>query len=265
MRLKWITVGVALALIAAVVRYYVVWERGDDIRVPGYGTVRRFACANYYVPDPSTLYQTIQAFAALEGAATAAQSNTKSAVRTLVDAVFDREMPGIRCGNPLRRRVFDAEWQFRNGTKRPITEQVFTDAANEILTANQAPPSARTSVGEAHSIRGGLRDELPRLVGTVDSQREVSDKMTPVEAVFLLMTIGRGMLFEPEEFSDGPDAYIAHLRELQLNPPEPKVVMRARVMAKTTADLGDGESFNDPDAQAASSANRLLDRLGFQP
>src|SRR5262249_35765801 len=109
------------------VRYYVAWQRGDDIGIPGVGVVRRVPCGDYNVP--SSGYGTTQAFGAIDGAALAAQSNKRQAVRTLVDAVFDRELPHIRCGNPLRRRVAEAEWRFRSGTKPPITEPTLSDAA----------------------------------------------------------------------------------------------------------------------------------------
>src|SRR6266699_3390503 len=127
MRLVWITTGVVAVLMAVSVRYYAAWQRGEDIRIPGVGIVRRFPCGDYYVP-PSAHGPT-QAFAVIDGAALAAHSNKRQAIRTLVDAVFDRELPDIRCGNPLRRRVRDAEWQFRIGTKPPITEQALADAA----------------------------------------------------------------------------------------------------------------------------------------
>ena len=49
-----------------------------------------------------------------------------------------------------------------------------------------------------------LRPELPRFVGTVSSELRLSDQMSPVEAVFIVMTLGQGMLWEPDEFRGGP-------------------------------------------------------------
>src|SRR5215472_17668196 len=144
MRLRWVIGGlVVAALVAVSVRYYVAWQHGDDIRIPGVGVVRRFPCGDYDVPRSG--HPATQAFAVIDAAGLAAQSNARQAVRTLVDAVFDRELPGIRCGNPLRRRVTEAEWQFRTGTKSSIAEQTLADIANDTLRNAEAPSWARTS------------------------------------------------------------------------------------------------------------------------
>ena len=164
----------------------------------------------------------------------------------MVDAVFDRELPGVRCGNPLRRRVTEAEWRFRSGTTPPISELTLSDMANEVVKTAGAPSWARTTAEEWHFIRMSLRDELPRFVGTVDSsERRLSDKMSPVEAVFVVMTLGRGMVLEPDEFLDGPEGYVAHVRERQLNPPQGGALLRGRVVAKATVDLANGNGFED--------------------
>jgi hypothetical protein len=261
MRLMWIIGGVVAVLMAVSVRYYVSWERGDDIRIPGVGVVRRFPCADYDVPPSG--YGTTQAFAVIDGAAFAARSNKRAAVRTLVDAIFDRELPHVRCGNHLRQRVNDAEWQFRIGTKPPITEVALVDAANNVLPSSGAPPWARTSVGEVHFMRMALREEVPRLVGTVDGDRQLSEKMSPIEAVFVAMTIGRGMAWDPTEFQDGPEAYVARARERLLNPPRTGPVLRTRVMARGTLDVASGDGLDDRRALPAQAAQRFLDQLGF--
>jgi hypothetical protein len=54
MRLVALITGAFLAVLTAVaVRYYVAWEHGDDIRIPGVGIVRRFPCGDYYIPSSS--------------------------------------------------------------------------------------------------------------------------------------------------------------------------------------------------------------------
>jgi hypothetical protein len=199
----------------------------------------------------------------IDGAAFAARSNKRAAVRTLVDAIFDRELPHVRCGNHLRQRVNDAEWQFRIGTKPPITEVALVDAANNVLPSSGAPPWARTSVGEVHFMRMALREEVPRLVGTVDGDRQLSEKMSPIEAVFVAMTIGRGMAWDPTEFQDGPEAYVARARERLLNPPRTGPVLRTRVMARGTLDVASGDGLDDRRALPAQAAQRFLDQLGF--
>jgi hypothetical protein len=257
----WITGGVVVAALIIGVRYYVVWQRGDNIRIPGVGVVRRFPCADYDVP--SSGYPTTQAFAVIDGAAVAAQSNTKRAVRTLVDAVFDRELPAIRCGNPLRRRVTEGEWRFRTGTMQPITEQMLADTANAVSKNAEAPLWARTSTEELHFLRVVLKKALPRFVGIVDGDLRLSDKMSPVEAVFIVMTLGRGMVLSPDEFRDGPDVYVARARGRQSNPSHPGAVLRGEFVVRATVDLATGEKFDEQRALPAVLAQRFLDQLGF--
>ena len=147
-----------MVLIAVAIYYDVAWSRGDDIHVPGVGIVRRFPCSGYDVPSGDL--GTTQAFAVIDGAALAAQSQNKKAVTTLVDAVFDREVPMIRCGNPLRRRVAEAEWQFRRRAQPPIAERTLVDVANSVLTNAGAPTWARISVEELHVLRTVLRPDF---------------------------------------------------------------------------------------------------------
>src|SRR5206468_10449789 len=133
----------------------------------------------------------------------------------------------VRCGNPLRRRVADAEWRFRRGTVAPIPEYALAEAANEVLTNAGAPSWARASVGELHLFRTAGRPELPRFIGTVESELRLSDRMSPVEAVFIAATLGKAMIHEPEEFRDGPETYLERIRERQRNPPpSPRLVVR---------------------------------------
>ncbi|PWT84011.1 MAG: hypothetical protein C5B57_05635 [Blastocatellia bacterium] len=261
MRVVWITIGVVAVLMVVAVRYYIVWQHGNDIRIPGVGVVRRFPCGDYAVPPQG--YYTTQAFAVIDNAALAAHTNKKQAVRTLVDAVFDRELPNIRCGNPLRLRVTEAEWLFRSGTTPPITERTLADVANQVMKSVEAPSWARSTVEELHFIRMLLWGELPDFVGTVDRQPRLSDKMSPIEAVFIAMTLGRGMLLGPDEFRDGPDAYVARARERQSHPPPSGAVLQHRVTVTATADLANGDGFDDPHTVAATSAKQLLDQLGF--
>jgi hypothetical protein len=261
MRLIWVTAGVVVAVLTtAAVWYYVTWQRGNDLRIPGVGVVRRFPCSDYDVPRVA--YDTIQAFAVIDSAALAARSNEREAVRTLVDAVFDRELPNIRCGNPLRHRVSEAEWRFRNGDMPAITEQKLADVANEILMAARMPLWARTSVEELHFVRTALREVLPRFVGTVESELQLSAKMSPIESTFVLMTLGRGMILEPEDFRNGPEGYLVRARERQLTSPPSGAVLRVRITAGPTLDIANGDGF-DEGMSALTSAQRLLDRLDF--
>src|SRR5206468_1905428 len=81
--------------------------------------------------------------------------------------------------------------RFRRGTVAPIPEYALAEAANEVLTNAGAPSWARASVGELHLFRTAGRPELPRFIGTVESELRLSDLMSPVEAVFLAATLGK--------------------------------------------------------------------------
>ena len=56
-----------------------------------------------------------------------------------------------------------------------------------------------------HLPRESLRPELPRFIGTVASEYQRSDRLTPVEAAFLTMELDNGMIHDPDRFSDGPE------------------------------------------------------------
>src|SRR5438046_624508 len=156
----------ALVVVVTLATYYAVaWNRGDDIRIPGVGIVRRFPCAPYEAVS-SRDSSTTQAFDVIDRAAFAAQSGARGAVRTLVHVVFDRELPMVRCGNRLRDRVAEAEWQFRRGAHPSIAEAMLVAVANEVLAKENAPAWARASVQEVHLLRAALRPMLPQLVGS---------------------------------------------------------------------------------------------------
>jgi hypothetical protein len=250
-----------MVFVTAAIHYGVAWRRGDDIHIPGGPTIFRFPCSGYEMPSGNS--DRIQAYALVDGAALAAQSNVKEDVNALVDAVFDREQL-VRCGNPLRHRVKDAEWRFRQRAQPPTAEHTLVDVANEVLVGAGAPAWARASVEEVHFLRTLLRPELPRLIGTVSIDPRLSDQMSPVEAAFIAMELATGMLWEPD-FRDGPDAYLERVRERQLNPPSPgaraSITIRSRVIVQgVTFDISNLDSHG---TVLATAAQRFLDRLGF--
>jgi hypothetical protein len=174
--------------------------------------------------------------------------------------VFDRELPMVRCGHPIRHRVAEAEWRYRRRAQPPIAEHTLVDVANETLVNAGAPTWARVSIEELHVLRTALRPVLPRFVGTVGGDLGLSDQMSPVEAVFVAMTLGTGMLHDPDEFRGGPQTYLQRVRERQLNPPPTGAV---RVVQAVAPDPTRG--FDDQNGVLARSARRFLDQLGFPP
>jgi hypothetical protein len=237
---------------------YAVWRRGDDLRIPGLGLVRRFPCGDYAVPSNQG---GVQAFEIIDRAAVVAASSGRSAVRTLVDAVFDREVPAVRCGHSLRRRVAEAEWRFRRGTYHAIAEQRLSEVTNDVLAHAAAPAWARVSAEEVHLLRTMLRPEVPHLVGTIGNQVQLSDHLSPLEAALVLITLGNGMLHDADEFGDGPAAYVERMRQRQRQPQAPVgVIVTFRAgHPDVTPDL------NTPDSLIARTAHRLLDRLDVPP
>ena len=258
-RRDWILSAILVVVAAAGIHYGLAWRRGDDIYLPGGRIVRRFPCSSYALQ--SGYSGTTQAFAVIDGAALAAESNTPEAVTALVEAVFDRELPTVRCGNPLRRRVAEAEWRFRRQAAPPLAEHTFVDAANQVLTDAAAPAWARTNVEEIHFLRTALRPELSRFIGTVGRDLELSDEMSPAEAAFVAMTLGTGMLSDPNEFRGGPDTYLQRLRVRQQEP---------RASGRVVSSAGSGRlnlsrDFDAADTMLAQSVQRFLDRLSFPP
>jgi hypothetical protein len=258
--LRWLTVAVFGSLLFLA---YNRWREGDPFYVPGIGTVYRFPCSSYrYTPAVQAGF--IQAFGVIDGAALAAGANDKERVTALVDVVFDRLLPATRCGNRLRNRVADAEVRFRQGLRPSISEREWSEAANEALGTAGAPEWARVSVAELHLLREELRPELPRFIGTVRSGYQLSDRLSPVEAAFVAMQLGSGLIHDPDEFRDGPDGWVEHVRAIQANPapPQPpKAVLRVSVQTGPNLE----RELNDRESPTSRSVHRFLDHLGFPP
>ena len=257
--LKWLTAAV---LIASLFVVYGRWRHGDRFYILGIGTVFRFPCSSYRY-EPSGEPGVIQAFGVIDGAASAARANDGDAVAALVDAVFDRELPAMPCSNPFRRRVTEAELRFRGGLRPSISERELSETANDVLAAGGAPTWARTSVAQLHLLRDVLRPELPRFIGTVASEYRLSDQLSPVEVAFLAMQLGRGMIYGFEEFQNGPEGWVEHIRALQVNPPAPTTRAVFRIQRGPDFDLE--RELNESDSTTSRSTNRFLDRLGFPP
>jgi len=261
-----VLIAVATATLAAAgTAVYIRWERGDPFHVPLTNrSYFRFPCSSYtYVPPPQP--GAIQAFGVIDGAALAARSNRQKDVRALVDAVFDRELPRVRCGSSFRRRVAAAEVDFRHGSSPPITEMQFVDAANAELAIAGAPDWARVSVAEIHLIREGLRGLLPRFVGGIGSEYQLSDRMTPAEAAFLAMNLGKGLVFDAEDYEGGPDAWVARTKARRDAPPPgpSRPTERTHVVLRESVNLID--KLEDEDGVTFAPANHFLNRLAFPP
>jgi hypothetical protein len=244
---------VTVVLLAATVHYAVAWRQGDDIRLPGGRAVRRFPCSSYRLPPGD--WGSFEAYAVIDGAAQAAQSSSKEAVKALVDAVFDRELPMVRCGNSLRRQVADAEWRFRQKGQPPIAESTFVNVANGMLARAVAPAWARVNIDELHLLRTRAWPMLPRFIGTVGSYRQLSEQMSPVEAIFVAMSLGQLMMSDSDDFRDGPAAYVQRTRERELHPPAPGARLRVSVAAFEIDDL------NVQGTVLSTSAQRFLSQL----
>jgi hypothetical protein len=257
--LRWLTAAAVLVLLLFLV--YDRWREGNTLYIPGMGTFYRFPCSSYrYVlsGDPGVS----QAFEIVDGAAFAAHANDKEAVEALVDAVFDRLLPGTLCSSPFRRRVADAELRFRQGRRPSISEIQLSAIANEVLVAGGAPTWARTSVAQLHLLRELLRPELPRFIGTVASEYHLSDQMSPVEIAFVALELGNGMTHGPEEFRDGPDNWVERTRA-RLSAPAPLYPSRYVLIVRSGADV-EGELARN-DSAASRYVHQFLNRLGFPP
>ena len=138
-----------------------------------------------------------------------------------------------------------------------------SETANDVLAAGGAPTWARTSVAQLHLLRDVLRPELPRFIGTVASEYRLSDQLSPIEVAFLAMQLGRGMIYGFEEFQNGPEGWVEHIRALQVNPPAPTT--RAVFRIQRGPDLDLERELNESDSTTSRSTNRFLDRLGFPP
>src|SRR5258708_8678356 len=130
----------------------------------------------------------------LKDAAFAARTNELGDVRALTDTILDRfAIVSMPKEQPLRDRIARAEYSFRRGIQRPVSEQDAVAAMNQMARYALAPEWARTNVAQIHLFRTMLKPEVPQLVGTLPLDRTktrqpywaISDKMSPAEAVFV--------------------------------------------------------------------------------
>jgi hypothetical protein len=179
-------------------------------------------------------------FRDLNDAAFAARTNELREIRVLTDTILDRfAIISMPKDQPLRDRIARAEYGFRRGLQRPISEQDAVAALNQMARYALAPEWARTNLAQIHLFRTMLKPKVPQLVGQlpVEPAKDrhpywtISDKMSPAEAVFVVTYLARGKIFSPE-YQVGPDEWVDNIRRMMTGRTEkPSVVPFATLLS----------------------------------
>jgi len=109
--------------------------------------------------------------------------------------------------NPVKNRIVNAEQKFQDGKGQGITELAVARALNGLVVKLNAPSYAYTSPSEVRELRGHLLASLPDLIGRgraagdharAKAPRSPIDLMSPVEAVYVAMTMIHQKMNNPE-------------------------------------------------------------------
>lgn len=146
--------------------------------------------------------------------AIAARSETPGSLRTMTDRIFSGFMSvEVPAEHSLRDRLFRAESKFRAGHHSTVSEDNAVTAFNEIVEALSGPEWAHTNKTQLHLFRLALKPNLPQLIGRQHAlrPRDISDQMSPSEAVLVALYLGQGKLTTPD-YQVPPDEWVARIR-----------------------------------------------------
>lgn len=207
--------------------------------------------------------------------ATAARGGNPQALRAMTDEIFDRfvsvELPRE---HSLRDRLFRAESEFRAGRHPAISEDSAVAAFNEVVVLVSGPEWARTNKSQLHVFRLALKPNIPQLVGRERAQRrllDISDRMSPSEALLATLYLGQGKLSTPE-YQVAPDEWVARVREARvLSRSVPRGTRPATARLSFNTDTEQLSMFRrsveaglrDEASSVSTQAHVFFDRLGI--
>src|SRR5437867_566159 len=133
----------------------------------------------------------------VEETAKAATDDDPRSVRRFVDEIFNRSM-FAKAPASVRDRVFRSELAFRNGRHVAIAEDTLRETINEFARRADAPGHVKTSEGQLHIFREGMRRWIPHFAGPKPTPHGLGIEMSPAEAVFIAMHLAQQKLTNPE-------------------------------------------------------------------
>jgi hypothetical protein len=158
------------------------------------------------------------AFALVNEKAVVARNGDELAARALIDEILDHFSPVlIPSESSVRNRMSHAESEFRRGLRKPVPELHAMIATNELF-GKTGMSWGRTNLEQLRLFRTMLKPLLPQVIGAVPLQKkrgppwELSDQMSPAEAILVTFYLARGKLSMPEYQVD-PDQWVRTMRE----------------------------------------------------
>ncbi len=207
--------------------------------------------------------------------AMAARGGDPQALRAMTNGILDRfvsiELPAE---HSLRDRLFRAESEFRAGRHPSVSEDSAVAAFNEIADLVSAPDWARTNKNQVHVFRVSLKPRIPQLVGRERAQRrllDISEQMSPGEAVLVALYLAQGKLTTPE-YQVPPDEWVSRIRAAKganrrhtqgRRPTIARLTLQIeseqQAMFRRSLEAG----LRDESSAASMQAHAFLDRLGI--
>jgi hypothetical protein len=135
------------------------------------------------------------------------KAGDRRAIQGLVDEVFlanglDSHISAS--ATSIKDRLIAAELDFHNGTSDGIDAEKVAVSVNQLVQRLKLPAYANTNAGEVKKVRVRMLTLYPDLVGRGsaarrnDSKPHFEDKMSPVEAFHVAVTLIQQKVFNPE-------------------------------------------------------------------
>lgn len=222
-------------------------------------------------------------FDRINQAAFEARTGTPENARTLTDQILDHvSVVLIPRDHSIRKRISVAVQSFAPGRHQPIAEKNVVIAINDLARSVGAPPWAHTNADQVRLFRTALKPRLPQLVGRIppkqrtNSPWQISDEMSPAEAVFIVFYLAKGKLELPE-FQVEPKEWVNKMYTQKMErrqSGDTDVIAQEQPGLYVRQKAGhEGEKFMrmlrndwiDERSEIARIIHSLLDRMGIAP
>jgi hypothetical protein len=201
-----------------------------------------------------------QALDSINVAAIAAHANGEVGIRALTDVIFDRLMPDVPQKHSLRDRVARAEIKFRDRSHDPIGEQALMIATNTTVARYGLPKWAETNIKQLHLFRAMLKSHVPQLISATSADGQLSDKMSPAEAAFVVLYLACGKL-RSSDYQVSPDAWV---EQILVRQPVPTDSGGLSVGTRPLRSSSMEAEIAREDSKESRAVHDLLDMAGFQ-
>ena len=149
-----------------------------------------------------------------------AKNNEESAVRALVDEVFNRTefaLIPVEDRDAMKARVLSHELAYRSGNSEGVREENIVLTVNELADKFNAPDFARTSALQVRVLRASFLHRYPNFIAQETSSGgkileanigdSVSSMMSPLEAVYITALMLEQKILN-ENYQHAPEEWV---------------------------------------------------------